>query len=244
VLEGFTSVTWTILCDFDGTIAPDDVTDRLLEHFASPPWREIEQDWQTDKISSLVCLQRQTELLCMTHAQLRNALESVTVDPAFVQFVTVAQSRGCEVRVASEGFEQVIRLLLRRTDCPTLPIAATYLIPSGYDRWSLGFPFARADCASAAATCKCAVARPQDAAARPLLLIGDGRSDFCVAAHADFVFARGGLLRYCVDQGLPHAAVADFSVAQDRLISLLNKPLGPNTLRKMQVHPAKDTHRE
>jgi len=40
------------LVDFDGTIAPDDPTNRLLSHFADPAWREVEAAWQAGAISS------------------------------------------------------------------------------------------------------------------------------------------------------------------------------------------------
>ena len=33
---------WQVLIDFDGTVAPDDPTDRLLERFADPLWRVVE----------------------------------------------------------------------------------------------------------------------------------------------------------------------------------------------------------
>jgi len=31
-----------IICDFDGTITPQDTTDRVLEALADPAWRELE----------------------------------------------------------------------------------------------------------------------------------------------------------------------------------------------------------
>ena len=34
---------WTILCDFDGTVSVEDITDSLLERFARPGWQTIEQ---------------------------------------------------------------------------------------------------------------------------------------------------------------------------------------------------------
>ena len=32
---------WTILCDFDGTIALDDTTDTLLDRFGKPGWEKL-----------------------------------------------------------------------------------------------------------------------------------------------------------------------------------------------------------
>jgi 2-hydroxy-3-keto-5-methylthiopentenyl-1-phosphate phosphatase len=215
------SSCWTIVCDFDGTISPIDVTDRLLERFAAPNWLEIERAWQAGRINSRQCLIQQTELLSMDSRELKECLDEIHIDPDFVKFVAFAQSMQCDVRVASDGYTQVIRRLLNRAGAPPLPIAATYMIPSGANRWMLGCPFALPDCASGAATCKCAVARQSTESDRLVLVIGDGRSDFCVAAQADFVFARGPLLEHCRTQGLPHSAVADFMDAQQQLAALL-----------------------
>ena len=54
---------WQLLIDFDGTIAPDDPTDHLFERFADPYWRVLEDDWQSGRMSSRECMQRQVDLL-------------------------------------------------------------------------------------------------------------------------------------------------------------------------------------
>lgn len=38
-----------------------------------------------------------------------------------------------------------------------------------------------------------------------MLVIGDGKSDMCVASTADFVFAKGSLAEYCIANRIPHA---------------------------------------
>jgi 2-hydroxy-3-keto-5-methylthiopentenyl-1-phosphate phosphatase len=38
-------------------------------------------------------------------------------------------------------------------------------------------------------------------------LIGDGRSDFCVAREASFVFAKGRLADHCEAEGIPHMRI-------------------------------------
>lgn len=215
------SARWTIICDFDGTISPTDVTDLLLERYAAPEWTRIERAWQANAISSMECLIQQTELLSMTKEQLQDCLAPVQIDAAFTDFVRYAQAARCVVRVVSEGYSQVIRRLLNRANTPALPIAATYMIPSGSNHWMLGCPYSAPDCDAGAATCKCAVAREGRAADSPTLLIGDGRSDFCLANRADFVFARGALLDYCRQHSLPHAAVASFAEARQQLAALL-----------------------
>ena len=42
-------------------------------------------------------------------------------------------------------------------------------------------------------------------------MIGDGKSDMCVASTADFVFAKGSLADYCVAHQIPHARFDTFA---------------------------------
>jgi len=50
-----------VFFDFDGTIAPVDTTDLLLERFAAPDWRQIEDDWKAGRIGSRECLVRRID---------------------------------------------------------------------------------------------------------------------------------------------------------------------------------------
>ena len=99
-----------------------------------------------------------------------------------------------------------------------LPVAANSLVHLGEGRWSLSAPFANANCHSASGTCKCAVAASACGDAALKLLIGDGRSDECLAREADFV-------QHCEENGLPHLAFRDFAEARGHLAMLLDAPV-------------------
>src|SRR4029453_3347163 len=45
-------VKFHVFVDFDGTIASLDTTDFLLERYAAPQWRQIEDDWKAGLIGS------------------------------------------------------------------------------------------------------------------------------------------------------------------------------------------------
>ena len=64
-----------------------------------------------------------------------------------------------------------------------------------------------------------------DHAGGPKLLIGDGRSDECLAGEADFVFATAKLLRHCQAHGLPHLAFQNFAEARGHLAMLMDLPV-------------------
>jgi 2-hydroxy-3-keto-5-methylthiopentenyl-1-phosphate phosphatase len=44
-------------------------------------------------------------------------------------------------------------------------------------------------------------------------MIGDGRSDFCVADNADFVFTKNGLIAHCFEKSLSHVSISGFADA-------------------------------
>ena len=58
-----TTVGMRIICDFDGTITPQDTTDRVLEALADPAWRELEAQWVAAEITASECMRRQIALI-------------------------------------------------------------------------------------------------------------------------------------------------------------------------------------
>lgn len=208
---------WKILCDFDGTIVANDVTDHLLERFAGDAWRDLERDWEQGRIGARDCMQRQIALIAATPAELDEAVAAMVADAGFPGFVALAQRMGIPLMVVSDGLDRVIKDVLRRARLSNVEAMSSRLEHDG-DGWRLAFPYAEPTCLSMACTCKCAIAKRDG---RRTLLIGDGRSDFCLADAADFVFAKHKLLSYCEAAQIPHAAFADFTDAQRLLAQLI-----------------------
>lgn len=52
-----------LLVDCDATIAVEDTTDRTLECFVDPAWREVENDWVGGRISTREYTARKIELV-------------------------------------------------------------------------------------------------------------------------------------------------------------------------------------
>jgi 2,3-diketo-5-methylthio-1-phosphopentane phosphatase len=204
---------WNILCDFDGTISTEDVIDGLLERYGQEGWRALEADWVAGQIGSRECMQGQVALLDLAGDELDAHLDTLAVDPDFPAFVAEARRQGHQVSVVSDGLDYAIRRLLARHGLGDLPVAANRLSPGDVPRrWRLDSPFSADDCGSG--TCKCArIQGARAAPAGPVLLVGDGRSDFCASGAADLVFAKGRLARYCAEQQLRHRPIAGFGDA-------------------------------
>lgn len=208
---------WQVLVDFDGTIAPDDPTDRLLERFADPLWRVVETAWQSGQISSRQCMERQVELLRVTPEELDKAIGNVRIDPGFPAFLAYCRRLGADVKIVSDGFDRVVGAVLRSARLE-VPYFANRLEWQGDDRWRLAFPHAQGDCRVNGANCKCSHGERL-----PTLrvVVGDGRSDFCVSTRADFVIAKGMLADYCRDRRQPHATFTDFDDVTAQLATWL-----------------------
>jgi 2-hydroxy-3-keto-5-methylthiopentenyl-1-phosphate phosphatase len=212
---------WQVVCDFDGTIANEDVTDGLLERFAGPAWVAIEAAWRAGRISARECMARQIDLLRAGQDDIDAYLATVDIDPEFAAFAEFCRANGLSVRVVSDGLDYVIHNILRRHGLDHLPVVANKFEAIGDRRYRLRFPNFQPDCESGSGTCKCAVAERASGRARWTLLIGDGASDYCLAGSADFVLAKGKLLAFCREHLLPHRGFTGFGEAQEALASML-----------------------
>ncbi len=221
-----------VLVDFDGTIATVDTTDRLLERFAEPAWQDVEDEWKAGKIGSRECMVRQIALLRATPAEIDNFVSEIEIDPAFPAFVALCRSRGLGITVVSDGLDRTVGAVLERNGLE-LPFRANQLEWLGGDRWRLLFPHGRADCRSLAGNCKCQFAVAPAGTVR--VIVGDGRSDFCVAQNAELVLAKSALLRHAAETGLPHVPFQSFAEATSLFAAWLDETLPADHSRQDEM---------
>lgn len=198
---------WEIVCDFDGTITPFDVTDAILERFAAREWEFIEEEWHKGRITARECMDRQIKLLDVPVPELDAFLDTVPVVAGFTDFVDFCHAEQLSLIIVSDGMDYAIKRILRNHHVGHLPVIANRLRFLGDASYRLEFPYGAPGCSSG--VCKCKVAT---AASNPVLLVGDGLSDCCVASQASFIFAREGksLERTCVEKGYPYLPFVDF----------------------------------
>nr|WP_256139579.1 MtnX-like HAD-IB family phosphatase [Xanthomonas vasicola] len=218
-------VSWSVLCDFDGTIGVQDVIDSLLERFGLPGWEVLEARWQAGLIGSAECMRGQVALLDMSALQLQQHLDGLQIDPAFARFAAAVAARGLPLQIVSDGLDHPIQLLLARHALEHLPVVANRLCITEHPRqWTLQSPYQAQGCN--AGTCKCAqIHSARERAQQRVLLIGDGTSDFCGASRADYVFAKHRLIDHCRLRGIAHSPIGDFNDALALLPALLDGSL-------------------
>lgn len=195
-----------LIIDFDGTVAQTDVTDEVLSRFADAEWRDIEDIWLKGRIGSRECLARQMALVDASADTLLEFVDTLAIDRHFRSFVQFVHLHRIPAAIVSDGFSLFIERLVGNAGIAGIPVFANRLTRQN-GVWRAVFPHSREACRSG--TCKCAVA---DALAgkTPVMLIGDGRSDYCLAAKADFVLAKGNLATYCRTRGITHTEFSDF----------------------------------
>jgi len=196
--------------DFDGTVARGDVTDAVLERFAAAEWEGIEAQWVAGEIDSATCMRRQIALIEAPMSELEGFLDRQELEPSFPKFAAWCRDTGVPLAIVSDGVEDFARRILERHGLDDVPLFANRLkLDSG--RYALAHPWRERACRAGSGVCKCAIAASGDPASRPAVAyVGDGRSDRCVAAQADLVFAKDGLAAHCLERGIPHLPWSGF----------------------------------
>lgn len=192
--------------DFDGTISEIDVTDAILQRYANSDWLAVEELWINGTIGSQECLERQMRLVKADIEVILSFIDGITIDQHFSSFIQYVNSRDIPHAIISDGFSLFIRRILTNAGLPDVPVYANHLAE---ESGILKAAFTNSAIGCSAGTCKCTVARKLSQG-KPMVLIGDGRSDFCLADKADYVFAKGKLVTYCHSKGIAYSAFDDF----------------------------------
>lgn len=208
-----------ILLDFDGTVTVKDTVDAILERFAAPAWRKVEDEWKAGKIGSRECLAKQTALIDAAPEEIDSLIDEIEIDPGFGEFMQACRRLGAGVTIVSDGYRRSIERVLAESGY-IIPAHAGLLEYRGGRRWQLASPASSLQCTSDSNICKCRVASESKI---PVILIGDGRSDFCVAREVNFVLAKGSLARHCAKNEIEYRPFGDLADAAKLLAEYLDK---------------------
>ena len=228
---------YMLFCDFDGTVTKEDVIDRILEEFADPAWMDIEQSWVRGEIGSRDCLAMQTKLIRAKVRDLLDFLESIHIDETFVDFAKYCRDKAVKIVILSDGIDLFIKSILDRYGLNGIRVYSNSLGCTN-GSYEMYFPYFREDCLSRSGTCKCKIMEELSSPEGTNILVGDGRSDFCVARKADLTFAKSDLLDFCRVEKIPHIEHREFGdimvwlrnqIGQERLVS--QRPFFPHRLR-------------
>lgn len=207
-----------ILCDFDGTVARDDVGNLLFQRFADgKKSRAVVREWKEGNISSRECLEREADLARVSREALDEFIGERELDPYFKDFVDFARRRGMEIVIVSDGLDYYIEKMLIRTGLAHLDFFANAL-KLNESTLHVKFPFYDLlDCRSCG-NCKTYHMEKYKANGYYVVYVGNGFSDRCPSEYADLVFAKGELLRYCRKNGVESTSFDNFRDVERELL--------------------------
>jgi 2,3-diketo-5-methylthio-1-phosphopentane phosphatase len=208
-----------IAIDFDGTVTDLDITDAIIREFAKPGWEEAERLWEEGGIGSRECLTMQMSLIDTPIERLLEYVSGFAINESFIGFIDFLKEFHIPFGIISDGFQVVIESLLSDAGLSNIPVYANRLV-EGDSGLKTIFPYASKSCLSG--MCKCKIAS-ELSNGLPIIHIGDGRSDFCLAEKAAYVFSKRKLTDYCRIKGIPHSEFNNFKVIE-KSIKMLLKP--------------------
>lgn len=199
-----------ILCDFDGTVAQDDVGALFFKTFSNGGGsREIVERWKRGEISSRECLEREAELVRVSRSELDRFIKKRKLDPYFKDFHDFAKKRDMEVVIMSDGLDYYIENMLVRNGLGEIDFYANHL---KFTNGNLEIEFPHYDTMECTdcACCKTHRLRRYHEHGYYVVYVGDGWSDRCPSEAADMVFAKGALLEFCRRNNIRHVEFRNF----------------------------------
>ena len=199
-----------VLCDFDGTVASDDVGNLLFRTFGRlGDALAVVDRWKQGEISSRECLEQEFAMLDVSRSELDEFILLRKLDPYFKDFLDFTKKRGMEVAIVSDGLDYYIEKMLLRNGSAHIDFLANHL-EFVDNSMKLFFPFHDLLECQNCGNCKSFHLEQYRQKGYFIVYVGNGKSDTCACQAADLVFAKGELLRFCQDEGIQHVAFNNF----------------------------------
>ncbi len=189
-----------IQSDFDGTITEEDVSFVLLDTFAEGDWRKLFQQYRANKITVGDFNTRAFAMVKASSEELLEAArEKVKLRNGLHNLVNYCQERGFRFLIVSNGLDFYIKSILEDVGLGNIEVhaARTSFHPDGLEVQYIG-----PDGSPLSSGFKEAYTKLFLKQGYQVVCVGNGPSDIFPAVHAQYVFARDGLLESCKEKKL------------------------------------------
>ena len=207
-----------VLCDFDGTIARDDVGNLLFRTFADArktlPFVEA---WKRGDISSRECLEQEAAHAQASAEELDEFVRERRLDPYFKDFVDFARRSDFEVVIVSDGLDRYIEKMLLRDGLGDIEFFANRLSIVGR-RFDVSFPHYDLKSCRDCGNCKTHHLDKFKRDGYYIVYVGNGLSDRCPSSYSDLVFAKDDLLPFCKRNDIDHVPFENFRDVERELV--------------------------
>ena len=198
-----------VLCDFDDTIALQNVAQLLLDRFGQGKWQGLRQQLRQGDINFRQYQERSFDAVTVAEEEMRCYVESeVVVRDGFHQLLEHCRWAEVPLAIASLGLDFYIDAILQREHTSGVK---TYSVETSFTPNGISYRYPHTwDGCTKWGTCKCVALWAYRRAGYDTAYVGDGTSDFCPASKADMVFARSHLVEKCASEGVPCHEFEDF----------------------------------
>ncbi|GAB4249153.1 MAG: 2-hydroxy-3-keto-5-methylthiopentenyl-1-phosphate phosphatase [Thermoleophilia bacterium] len=211
------SVTFFIVCDFDGTITVRDTLNLVVKRYAPQVWDSMEEKLQSGELSLVEVMKEEFRHVKAPEDEVVDfVLREAGLRRGFTEFVDWVEEEGHELVVVSAGFRVLIDAVLLQAGLHRLHVHAGDALFSTQGA-KLSFPPASAECLERCGHCKSETIESHAPFPGPVVYVGDGYSDRCPALEADVVFARGDLATYLEGKEVSFYQYEDFFEVRDVL---------------------------
>ncbi|KZL91202.1 MtnX-like HAD-IB family phosphatase [Clostridium magnum] len=202
------------IIDFDGTVTREDVGFSIIKNFASEGWKEIGQLWIDKKIGTIECGERLWNLVKSTDKEIKEYANNFEINPGFKELVDKINDNSYKLIIASDGYSVYINEILKKNGIENLDI---FCNDADYNNgWKLSFSNKNEEC-SICGNCKRKLVEDLKRKDYKVYYIGDGYSDICACIHADVIFAKSHLKRYCEKHEIPYFGFDTFYDVLDHI---------------------------
>lgn len=191
-----------VLCDFDGTISLRDMGYLLMTRFSDGDWEAIDREYGEGRIGSKEAYLRVAKLLRGNPEEVISWVQRHSeIDPYFESFYRYCRQKEIDVKIVSDGLDFYIRILLALHHLSEIPFYSNTTCLRADGGVDISFPHFNEEC-GLCGTCKRQIVRTHRDQYEKIFFVGNGLSDRCGARESDFVFAKGSLYSYCIDQDI------------------------------------------
>ena len=215
----------TILCDFDGTISSDDVTDTLLTSLTDDKWITYGEMYVKGKISHAQMNKHFASLLKASPIKVNCVLDTIKLRNGLTKLIKDCKEKNVRFIIISSGWDYYIKYLFHYPIFQIDDIELVDSIPDGviplisnkvkYDskkkKWTLTLPWENLSC-SLSSPCKGQLLDLiRNKLGGKIMVIGNSESDLCMAEKGDMVYSVGALKQLCDKKGLQSNLITSFS---------------------------------
>jgi 2-hydroxy-3-keto-5-methylthiopentenyl-1-phosphate phosphatase len=153
-------------------------------------------------------------------------IDSYTLDPEVVRFITFCEGRNLEVCFLSDGMDYVVNRILRnnRVDAPVFANHVE-VVPENEESVvsvMLECQHENSEC-NHCACCARNVMLGRSGDEDLIVYVGKGKAGFCPAKYADLVFAKETLQRYCQEHNISYLSYTTFGDVREQVERFLSR---------------------